>query len=356
MQPKNECKLRTLQAGRAIAAILVVLGHCSREIFFLPKYWGLKPFGRALDFGHSGVEFFFVLSGFIIFHVHQQDLDMPERLSRFLRKRWLRVYPIYYIVFAGMLAAFFAHPAWGKGHERQMTTILSSIALVKFWPVDPVLPVAWTLFHEVKFYCAFGLAIVSVRIGTAMAAALVAGTVFQLVYGSFAFPLDFLLSPFNLLFALGALAAQIYNKHNTPVPWACLLAGMALFGATAVEEIIFTRLTDDVRSLLYGFGSALCILGAAELERTDRMRVWRGLTLLGDASYSIYLTHFPLLSLLAKVFLASGLNTSIPPSLSFIIMVVLVVLMGLATHLVIERPLLAFFRRRLLPPGARSAA
>ncbi len=52
----------------------------------------------AFGFGHAGVDFFFVLSGFIIMHAHTADIGKPERLYRYLWRRATRIYPIYWIV------------------------------------------------------------------------------------------------------------------------------------------------------------------------------------------------------------------------------------------------------------------
>ncbi len=60
----------SVQAGRGIAAVLVVLAHTSASVFDQRKYWPANPVGPLFDFGHAGVEFFFVLSGFIILYAH----------------------------------------------------------------------------------------------------------------------------------------------------------------------------------------------------------------------------------------------------------------------------------------------
>ena len=46
--------LRSLQAGRAVAALLVVLFHASGSICAAPKYFDSRPFGRIFDFGYAG--------------------------------------------------------------------------------------------------------------------------------------------------------------------------------------------------------------------------------------------------------------------------------------------------------------
>jgi exopolysaccharide production protein ExoZ len=58
----------------------------------------------------------------------------------------------------------------------------------------------------------------------------------------------------------------------------------------------------------------------------------------GDASYSLYLIHYPLLSILAKV---SG---SLPPEAAFVLMVLLSVFSALLVHWIIERPIMRFLQ------------
>src|SRR4051794_15071476 len=110
--------LQSLQACRAMAAILVVLYHTSHGIFRLDKYFGHKPFGHVFDFGFAGVDFFFVLSGFIMMHVHGRDIGQPRAFASYLWKRFSRIYPAYWIVFAAILPVYFLVPSFGLGHER----------------------------------------------------------------------------------------------------------------------------------------------------------------------------------------------------------------------------------------------
>ena len=72
--------LFNVQVLRAIAALLVVHAHASG-----PSGLGLKWFG-----GTSGVDLFFVISGFIIAYVTSQDA------SQFMKRRLLRIVPIYW--------------------------------------------------------------------------------------------------------------------------------------------------------------------------------------------------------------------------------------------------------------------
>jgi exopolysaccharide production protein ExoZ len=118
----------SLQAGRAIAALMVVLFHCS-AILGEAKYWH-HSFDKYLVCGHRGVELFFVLSGIVILHAHRADMDNPGALAIYLRKRFVRIYPIYWIVLLFIVPVFLLFPSFGTGMERQPSVIVSSIILV----------------------------------------------------------------------------------------------------------------------------------------------------------------------------------------------------------------------------------
>ena len=87
-------ELTTLQAGRGIAALLVVLYHAS-GLFSSNKYWQTIVLKGVFGFGFAGVEYFFVLSGFIMLHVHRKDIGKPAALVSYFRKRIERIYPAY---------------------------------------------------------------------------------------------------------------------------------------------------------------------------------------------------------------------------------------------------------------------
>ena len=89
----------SLQAGRALAALLVVLFHLGL-IVADAKYFEVPWVATPFRWGDAGVEFFFVLSGFIIASAHAADISRPARLIPYLQRRMIRIYPPYWIIFA----------------------------------------------------------------------------------------------------------------------------------------------------------------------------------------------------------------------------------------------------------------
>lgn len=347
--PPGHRSLASVQAGRAVAALLVVLFHTSLAVFVLDAYWGTDPVRGIFDFGAAGVNWFFVLSGFIIFHAHAADLGRPARLMRYLRNRVLRIYPVYWLVLVGVLPVYLVVPSLYSG-DLDLETVLSSVTLVHVDLQAPFLLVAWTLFHEILFYGLFALAIWHRRVG--IVALVLWGTASVVTAfldrGGW---VDFLLAPGHLLFLMGVLAGWAYLRR-VPVPGALFaVVGITAFLAMGVVEDADAAFRNPALSgLVYGAGATLAVLGLADLERRGRLRVPASLCLVGDASYSLYLIHLPLLSVLAKLMVAAGLRGVVPPIVSYVLLVTVVVLAGVAFHLIVERPLL----RRLKARGRRA--
>ncbi len=350
--------LTSLQAGRAIAAILVVLFHTSRSIFQNPKYWHVVPLGGVFDFGNSGVTFFFVLSGFIMYHAHLQDLDRPDRVKSYLWKRFRRIYPIYWFVLLLVLPAYLLVRSFGYGWESQPEVILSSVLLVHLQTPYQVVEVSWTLFHEILFYALFALVIWRTRIGfVALGLWFVASTQTTDPVGSGRLlPLYF--SYLHLLFGFGIAARMFLQRRAVPLPTAMVLLGVAVMLLMGADEDYWHRIAEVWQTLLFGFGATLALLGAVQLQAQGRLRVPQWLTLLGDASYAIYLVHFLALSLLAKLAWSSGAANHLPAAIAFTLMAGVATLAGLVLHLGVERPLLNWLGRRTAvarPADARAA-
>src|ERR1017187_4387988 len=119
--------LHSLQACRALAALLVVFYHTNNGIFDFGHYFGPRPFGNSLAFAFAAVDFLLVLSGFVIMHVHADDMGQPRQLGGYLWKRLSRIYPAYWAALAFLVPALFLLPQAGGRHECEPAVILTSI-------------------------------------------------------------------------------------------------------------------------------------------------------------------------------------------------------------------------------------
>ena len=91
------------------------------------------------------------------------------------------------------------------------------------------------------------------------------------------------------------------------------------------------------------------IVGVASQDLQSGERPHRLLRILGEASYSIYLIHYALLSLLAKIFVSAGISHWLPAEGWFLLISGLATAGGIAFHSIVEKPLLSFCQRRFVP-------
>ncbi|MEP7357911.1 MAG: acyltransferase, partial [Anaerolineales bacterium] len=226
-------RLNTLQVFRGVAALLVVLYHAT---VYSQEQLGYTFLGGAFLFGHTGVDFFFVLSGFIIYYVHRNDIGQPGQLRSYALKRLLRVFPVYWIVTGIKLALIIVVPTLAKSYERDPWVILKSFLLLPQVNL-PLIGAAWTLTFELLFYIFFGLAILLPR-RWALRLAIVwgGGTLLYNAAKLLQMPLpnslllNVLFHERNLEFGLGCLSAYLVIHGKVPGKRAMVLAGLALFG------------------------------------------------------------------------------------------------------------------------------
>ncbi|WP_375285504.1 acyltransferase family protein [Sphingomonas sp.] len=347
-----------VQVLRGIAAAAVAVYH-THLILAKPEYGGVAVFGSVAGYGWLGVNFFFVLSGFIILLAHFRDIGQPARAGPYAWRRFVRVYPIYWIFTLAYMAAAtvgLGSPSFGWDFPN----LLSTFTLIVFDPEpQPPLQVAWTLFFEIIFYIAFLALIVNRRFGLVVFAAWpVAILVNALVLGRTNF------GPFNMwniyfLFGMGAYLAYRHAAGRWMMPM--LAVGGVLLVALFALGLVPTRMVEaqhDPVLLLYLAGVFALLLASATLFERDRaLRFPAPLLLLGDASYSVYLIHSPVLSAFAtlKQKLAADL---LPAWATFAVALIACLTAGVLAHLLIEKPVLRLVHLRVgrLNPPASAAS
>ena len=344
-----------IQAGRGMAALLVALFHAERALT-LPQYVGYPALGGATSFGHAGVEFFFVLSGFIIYYVHHGDLGQPNALPRYVGRRVSRIYPPYWVVTAFLVGVSIV--AHGTESVPSLGHLVQSLLLMPH-DQEPMLGVAWTLEREMVFYVLFGLAILDWRL--AAAGLVTCATVGWVPLPEWVEPLrHWGTSWYDLLFAVGIGAAWITLSMPMPQPRALAVLGIAAFLAAGLAENAgLLPVTGLPGRLAYGLASAAVIMGVAVAERVGQLRVGPALVLFGSASYSIYLVHSLVLGYAAKMLMFAGLVTRLPGWLVIMVVVAAAVAAGIVFHVWVERPLTAVAQRttaRLLRTSGKAAA
>ncbi|MBD2677970.1 MULTISPECIES: acyltransferase [Nostoc] len=350
-------KLNLLQVYRGIAAILVVLSHGDR---ILGRELNQNTFLQIFHFGWIGVDFFFVLSGFIIFYIHQYDIGKPSKLKSFITKRFIRIYPLYWIVLASkILASTFTNykdtiSQTGAGEVIKAFLLLPqdrAILNTNF------IGVSWTLSYEIFFYCLFAaLIFFNTKICRAIIIAWIAGVIlnlFSLLPIGNNFILTFIFDEHNLEFVLGCVVA--YTVSRSKIKFKNSLIYVSIF--MLVLSIINTKYGEfdvsGIPSLIsYGIPFTLLILGSVYLEMSNKINIPLILIYLGDASYSIYLTHGFFLSNISKILdvlarKSEVLYTIISFNIIVFLTVVIAVAMGCLIHTYVEKPLFINLRNKV---------
>ncbi|BAZ32372.1 acyltransferase 3 [Cylindrospermum sp. NIES-4074] len=354
-------KLNILQIFRGIAAILVLLVH-GNALFKI----NLKQnfIFNIFTFGFAGVDFFFVLSGFIIFYIHQNDIGKKYRFKDFIFKRFLRVYPIYWVILIPRL--LFA------GKEINFLICLSSFTLFPY-PSPPIVNVSWTLSYEIFFYLIFSLFILN---GFKYLSPLIITWISLIcIYWSLhsvnilTIPLDnillqFIFSGHHLEFVFGCLAAYILNKYRVRQGTLILTLGIVLFLISAIFNVYLLKTIANPHSIdinisehvvpmnrfpffYYGIPSMLIIIGAVALDLNKEIRVPNILIYLGDASYSIYLVHASVINISTNLIAKMHLEQMFQSDISKIAILLIALIAGCIFHSYIEQPLLTTLRKNI---------
>jgi exopolysaccharide production protein ExoZ len=333
MQQPRQARLFGIEAIRGVAASVVVLYHIARH---LNKNSDASDIMKWLQFGHAGVDMFFVLSGFIIYFIHATDVGQPASVKRYLSRRFTRLVPIYWVA----LGATVVLSAKSHAIPSLMSVLWSATLLPSVQ--EPVLATAWTLQHEFMFYAAFCVLITNRVIGLLVMCCWLA----WIAAVAIGVP-DFvgLGSTFNLLFFIGMGTAYLMLHNWIRAPAVVLVTGMTLLTCACLGEnfSLFNGYSNFAR-LLYGIPTGLIIAGIGALDRAGRLSVPGFLRTLGAASYSIYLFQFVFIGLAWQAWIATGLIDRAPTILTFGILALSGLMGGIAIHRWVELPLLAFVR------------
>ena len=323
-----------IQYLRGIAAVFVVLFHSV----------GQRPDVAAIlpsTFGNSGVDLFFVISGFIMV-VTTRNSRMSAR--EFFRRRVVRVVPLYWLLTLAMVAAAVAVPALVRTLIVTPKTLLESLLFIPHFShsfptkVWPLLVPGWTLNFEMFFYLVFaGSLLLPLRTRLpALAAtfAVLVGSGF--LFGPFASAAaQVYTSPVLLEFVAGALIANWWLSGSFP---ASMAASVVCIGVGAV--LLVLRDQYPLGSFNQMTGAALVVFGS--LHPSFATWLNRPLKALGDSSYSLYLTHLFTLGVLRVVWahIFKG-PTTLPLAALFVMFcVVTASVIGYLVYRWIETPLL----------------
>ncbi|WP_321905364.1 acyltransferase family protein [Paraburkholderia tropica] len=336
-------RLQGLQHLRFFAAFAVLIHHMLEEAAGSPLAV-VSP--TAMRVGACGVDIFFVISGLVMWHT-TGGFSAQTSARRFFSRRLTRVFPSYWacvaimVVLAGSGLAF-------KHLELGTVGIVESLLLLPpTTSTGLILSVAWTLVYELYFYliCTVVLCLPWPRLRALSIVALLAavpvvlqklGAVEQAAYYGSPLVIEFLFG-----IALGAISTHL------PAPGArrreaLLVACIALFcwASAASPETATFGLPPAFRWWAWGLPSMILVALFVHVS-DDRNGIARALTMLGNASYVLYLTHVFWMNVFARAIKAGAFHSTFNLYLAGACVVCLAVVFALGVHWYLEKPLLS---------------
>lgn len=334
-------KRNDIQWLRALAAAEVMIWHSDLVTKGFSSFQIHESFYAPL--GGIGVELFFILSGYII------CMQAPTYKSggAFLLSRFYRLLPLYWVFTTLVIVAYFLNPSWKlHGLNLDPATVIKSY-LVLPQKTDPILGLGWTLEFEMIFYVIAALAMVAfvlnrhLKIAVALILSGLAFLGFLFGTGPSRRVWDYqLISPYLLAFGFGWLM-RVMDEHgglqrNAMAAGAFLIVCLASgYVANAVDFPLLGRM------LLAGTVFAVVCKSRWLFEKNTSLNRLMGR--IGDASYSLYLSHWFVLSIGGKILGRTGA----PAGLDAPVRVVAVVLCTAAAYgifLFIEKPIDRYLR------------
>lgn len=337
-------KLQWLETMRGLAACWVLAYHANESVIVFISPLGGQ--GAWVKNGSLGVDFFFVLSGFIIAYSCHRILESGRGFADYAKARLIRIYVPYLPAGIGILLLYALFPDLSA--SGRTPGLFTSLTLLPSYH-QPALGVAWTLTHEIIFYAFFSLIFFS---RVALWILLGSWVALILYYTSLRLPLTIgqglepLLSPINLLFPLGVVVYYATRKG---------VAGWMAVAATVLGTIVvlFEACQQHPDRLLLALGFA-ALVAAASSAWAQRWHPGRWMLVLGTASYSIYLINASTIS-----FAVRGFRRFAPDAgllLTFLGLALVGLAAGLAYYFVYERHALVIAQRLFAPKKGEAAA
>ncbi len=305
-----------------------------------------------------GVDFFFVLSGFILYYIHKNDIGERKQLERFVKKRFVRIFPVYWILLSLALITFILTKT-----NISNTIYFSPLFILRsylLFPVAaPILTPAWTLSYEVFFYALFAFFIFFKKTKLLL--------VLLLIYLALLLPVNFLV-PENIIethmyggwiqvfiryfiaeFALGVIASYCFfhlKKFNVKLYLSAIIVSVFFLFLAWMVEIFVPSFITQYRFFTFAIPASFLLFASARFEQEEHVMKNNLLNFFGNASYSIYLMQAFLLLIFFKIIYL--ISHKVPTQFLLPIGILgIIFCVGVAGvfHLVVEKPLLRKLNR-----------
>lgn len=344
----EKLKLDSIQVARGVAALAVVGFHM---LATQPKYFsGTDVLPQAFTFGLSGVDLFFVISGFVMVLTTRGRHGVPREVGKFAWNRFFRIYPTYWVYYLALVPVFLFLPGFINSSQGGKVDLFSSFFLLPSETL-PLLLVAWTLTIELWFYVVFSLILflperLLVPAFGVWFVVLVAlnwngpfGENPWLAVTGHALAIEFI---------FGGVVALLFRRVPPLASLVLAVAGVAVLATVGWIAIMSPTAGAGLqRPLTLGVGYALLLLAATSFDFRRGIGPVAKLSILGDMSYSVYLAHVLVLAVTGRVWLAASGSLAGNPfavAVWWVITVAVVLGVGYLSYRLIERPVMKLSR------------
>lgn len=332
-----------LDLSRLLAAIMVLFWHY-QHIFVPPVPYHvnvdrtIQPWYETLhwfyDHGHTAVQYFWAVSGFVFAHVYLSD---PRAHGRFWLARFARLWPLHLLTL-GLMALLQGIYVARYGtefvyHTNDIKHFLLSIPLMQYWGWQDNQSFngpSWSLSTEILAYLVFWIALPSLRrLPLALALVLGAGLMGIMLLDG---PNKDVLSCIGYFFLGCAIYAATLKGLLRP-------ASLLPIGAALIVGAFWLKSqyrSADAATIAGTFGVVFLTLAADMSDAKGRLSLGQKL---GDASYGIYLWHIPIQLTLVLIIDTIGIPRDIAHQPWFLVLfVTLAIAAGFVSHAKFERP------------------
>ena len=337
-------RVESIHLLRALAASLVVVYHACNSVRSLPNASPLLSSSPLTELGAAGVDVFFVISGFVMVMTLANPAHRMQGGLKFFQRRAMRVVPMYWLgttamVLLWLLPGAFSHNPHPASH------IVESYLFIPYYSVsgriEPILTPGWTLMYEMYFYT-----IIAICITRSLRSIIIActGVLLTLVFAGLVFAPHGAVPAFGtgsllLEFVMGLFAGAVYIRSK-PLP-ILVTCALIILAAVLWSADLFVELRPQWRAIMWGVPAMVLVLAATSYEKHRQVRLPKFVSILGDASYSIYITHI-FFGLMIEIAAKRLPMAELPNSIVALIMCIgNSLLFGIACHYWIERPITA---------------
>jgi exopolysaccharide production protein ExoZ len=341
-----------LQAMRGIAALMVVLVHSIAIPDSFTLGWAAPYLGK---WGPAGVDFFFVISGFIITTVaSQSSKKIPSKgnlnvAREFVIKRFIRIYPIYWLVLAiAILMPAVVHLAPSYLPERPLWRLF-----LLYEQTNNKIMAAWTLAFEMYFYLVVTASLFlfkgNIFRGLAFWSFVTLAIIVYLSLVGSSLSSNIPFSPVIIEFMFGILIAYAVEKNIIIAPLKFIFVGVIVFFIGAEINSQSGGWGGWYRAFCLGLPGAFLVYGLVAIEIRDGLILPKLLQRVGDISYSLYIWHQLFFATFYALAVKLALVDKLPAEILVLTWLVSVFVWSTFSFYYIERSSLAKLSQMFIP-------